>query len=155
MTSAAARPEYEAYVFDASDDEVAGCSGTKGTTPMIWPFSEIKQLKIDKELLRSSIEDQANYILRLERAKIQLLEKTQAQDKEIVTLNLQVDELRGQVHSATMQLASKDGQLRQALKNDTRGPKGRYTKPAANETSVPAPAPAKQAGVKAKSKKAT
>lgn len=90
---------------------------------MIWPFSKIKAL--EDEIRELGLEHD-RYATSLEKSKIQLLEKTQAQAKEIAELKLLTDRLQGQVHSATLQLARKEEQLQQALKNDNRGAKGRY-----------------------------
>lgn len=93
---------------------------------MVWPFSRIKALENQVEELKEARKDDGVLFQTLERNNTILRERNAAQAKEIVDLKLLVDELRGQVHSATTQLAKKEGQLQQALKNDSRDPKGRY-----------------------------
>lgn len=101
---------------------------------MVWPFSRIKALENQVEEAQEARKYDEVLIRRLEHNSDIMRERNAAQAKEIVDLKLLVDELRGQVHSATTQLAKKEGQLQQALKNDSRDPKGRYVGGAAAPT---------------------
>lgn len=111
----------------------------------VWPFTTINALRRERDALNNEVKAyetiRSDMTQRLARTEGSLRECRRAldhRDHEITQLKLQIDELRGQVHSATNRLARQAGALEAAQKNDARGAGGRYTKA---KTSKPNPKP--------------